>query len=572
MTTTLILIIGFFLYILLYFIYGRKLERIVGADDCTPTPAHQYYDGVDYIPAKKEVLFGHHFASIAGAAPIIGPVLAMAWGWAPAILWVWLGNIFMGAVHDYLAVTASVRYRGKSIQFVASDLISGRTGKNFYWLVFFLLILVIAAFGAVVAGMFIHDPSVASSYIFIIISALLLGVMMYRLRWNFILSTVIGVILLGLSLYLGIKVPITMGWNSWILILFFYIIIAASIPVNVLLQPRDYLNSYLLYAGLIIGAAAALFSLHRFTVPAFTSFAPVISHGKPTPFWPAIVLIIACGSLSGFHSLVGSGTTSKQIDCETDILPIGYGSMLAEGFLSTIVIISIAGFGYSLLKTEAGAELTSWGKDYTRLMMEHYPKAIMFTHSYAEMVKSTFLKFIPQKIITVLAGMWVASFALTTLDTTNRLARYTISEMMKPLRDRSPRVYGVLSNKWIASVIPAAAGMWLAWSRNFTILWPSFSTANQLIASITLLTTTVWLKKKIGAGNMKIALIPAMIMWVTVTGAIIWFGVAVLPSTIAADPATGIAVTVIEVIMFILNGIFIWDFVRTYRGEEKVEA
>ncbi|MFO7915005.1 MAG: carbon starvation protein A [Candidatus Krumholzibacteriales bacterium] len=571
MTTTLILITGFLLYILLYFIYGRRLEKIVGADESTPTPAHQYYDGVDYIPAKREVLFGHHFASIAGAAPIIGPVLAMAWGWAPAILWVWLGNIFMGAVHDYLAVTASVRYRGKSIQFVASDLITRRTGRNFYWLVFFLLILVIAAFGAVIAGMFIHDPSVASSYIFIIASALIVGVMMYRLKWNFILSTLIGIILLGFSLYLGIRLPIEMGWNSWILILFFYIIIAASIPVNVLLQPRDYLNSYLLYAGLVIGAAAALFSFHKFTVPAFTTFAPVISHGKPTPFWPAIVLIIACGSLSGFHSLVGSGTTSKQIDRESDILPIGYGSMLAEGFLSTIVIISIAGYGYGLLKAEAGAELTSWGADYTRLMMKHYPKAVMFTHSYSTMVKSTFLRFIPQKIITVLAGMWVASFALTTLDTTNRLARYTISEMLKPLKGTSPSVYRFLSNKWVASVIPAAVGMWLAWSRNFTILWPSFSTANQLIASITLLTTTVWLKKRVRAGSMKIALVPAMIMWVTVTGAIIWFGAAVLPSTIASDPATGIAVTLIELIMFVLNGIFIWDFIKSYRGSEEVE-
>ncbi len=570
MTTTLILIIGLVLYVLLYFIYGKRLERIVKADDSCEAPSHRYYDGVDYIPAKREVLFGHHFASIAGAAPIIGPVLAMAWGWAPAILWVWLGNIFMGAVHDYLAVMASVRYRGKSIQFVASDLISSRTGKNFYWLVFFLLILIIAAFGAVIAGMFIHDPSVASSYIFIIISALLLGVMMYRLKWNFILSTVIGVVLLGFSLWLGIRVPITLGWNSWILILFFYIIIAASIPVNILLQPRDYLNSYLLYAGLIIGGLAALFSLHKFAVPAFTTFAPIISHGKPTPFWPAIVLIIACGSLSGFHSLVGSGTTSKQINCESDVLPIGYGCMLAEGFLSTIVIISIAGFGYGLLKAKAGAEITSWGSDYTRLMMEHYPKAVMFTHSYSEMVDSTFLKFIPQKIIAVLAGMWVASFALTTLDTTNRLARYTIAEMLKPLEDSARGLYNILSNKWVASVIPAAIGMWLAWSRNFTILWPSFSTANQLIASIALLTTTVWLKKRVKAGSMKIALIPAMILWFTVTGAIVWFGAAVLPSTISTDPATGIAVTLIEVVMFVLNIVFIRDFIISYR--EPVEG
>jgi len=564
--TTLLLIGGLVLYILLYFIYGKKLEKIVCCTEENEAPSRTFYDGVDYIPAQKPVLFGHHFASIAGAAPIIGPVLAMAWGWAPAILWVWIGNVFMGAVHDYLAIMASVRYQGKSIQFVATDIISPRTGYTFYWLVFFLLILVIGAFGAVITGMFIHDPSVASSYLFIILSALLVGVMMYRLQWNFYLSTLIGIILLALSLYGGIILPITLNWNTWIIILFFYIIIAASIPVNILLQPRDYLNSWLLYAGLVIGGIAALFSFHELTVPAFTSFAPIISHGKPTPFWPAIVLIIACGSLSGFHSLVGSGTTSKQIDKETDVLPIGYGGMLAEGLLSTIVIIAIAGFGYGLLKNaDPSLSINAWAQQYTPMMMEHYPKAAMFTHSYAQMVDSSFLRFIPQKIITVLAGMWVASFALTTLDTSNRLARYTISEMLKPMKNSMEGLYNVLTHKWIASVIPAAIGMWLAWSKNFTVLWPSFSTANQLIASIALLTGTMWLRKKIKAERVNIALIPALLLWITVTGAIIWFGIFVMPSTIADDPVTGIIVLAIEIIMFILNIVFITDFIKNYK-------
>ncbi len=540
----------------------------MNCSDENKTPAHTHYDGVDYIPAKKSVLFGHHFASIAGAAPIIGPVLAMAWGWLPAILWVWLGNIFMGAVHDYLALMASVRNQGKSIQFVASDLITDRTGTTFYWLVFFLLILVIAAFGAVITGMFIHDPSVASSYIFIIISALLLGFMMYRLKWNLVLSTVIGIILLGLSMFLGIKLPITLSWNSWIAILFFYIIIASSIPVNILLQPRDYLNSWLLYAGLLIGGVAALFSLHDLTMPALTRFSAIISHGKPTPLWPAIVLIIACGSLSGFHSLVGSGTTSKQLKKESDALPVSYGGMLTEGLLSTIVIIAIAGFGFGLLKdTGSNLNISNWATRYTDAMMANYPKAAMFTHSYAEMVRSTFLKFIPHKIITVLAGMWVASFALTTLDTTNRLARYTISEIIAPLKNKAKAIYNILTNKWVASTIPAAIGMWLAWSKNFTILWPSFSTANQLIASVALLTGVIWLKKEVRTDKIKIALIPALFLWVTVTAAIIWFSVVVLPSTIAKNPATGITVLIIEIVMFILNILFIIDFTKNYKSE-----
>jgi len=570
--STLILLAGIAIYVILYFTYGKKLENTVGVSEENETPAHEYYDGVDYIPAKKSVLFGHHFASIAGAAPIIGPVLAMAWGWVPAILWVWLGNIFMGAVHDYLAVMASVRYKGKSIQFVASDLISERTGKMFYWLVFFLLVLVIAAFGAVVTGMFINNPSVASSYFFIILSALLLGIMLYRLKWNFYLSTVIGIGLLVLSMVAGIYFPINLSWNTWIVILFLYIIIAASIPVNVLLQPRDYLNSWLLYAGLLIGGVAAIFSLHELTAPAFTSFAPIISNGKSTPFWPSIVLIIACGSLSGFHSLVGSGTTSKQIDKESDVLPIGYGTMLSEGFLSTVVIISIAGFGFGVLtKAGSGLSIQNWAQKYTSSMMEHYPKADMFTHSYAAMVKSTFLRFIPHKVITVLAGMWVASFALTTLDTTNRLARYTIAEMASPLKKNMRQLYDFLTNKWVASLIPAALGMWLAWSKNFTVLWPSFSTANQLIASIALLTGTIWLKKKIKTDKLNISLIPAIILWITVTAAIVWFSIVVLPATIAESPVTGISVLIIEIVMFVLNILFIIDFIKSYKEADRNE-
>jgi len=476
----------------------------------------------------------------------------------------------MGAVHDFLALMASVRYQGKSIQFVASDLITKRTGKTFYWLVFFLLILVIAAFGAVITGMFIHDSSVASSYIFIILSALLLGFMMYRLKWNIFLSTILGIVLLILSMFLGIQLPINLDWNSWIIILFFYIIIASSIPVNVLLQPRDYLNSWLLYAGLIIGGVAALFSIHELNMPAFTSFAPIISHGRPTPLWPAIVLIIACGSLSGFHSLVGSGTTSKQLEKESDALPISYGGMLTEGFLSTVVIIAIAGFGYGLLQNaEAGLNFGNWSTKYTEAMMNHYPKAAMFTNSYAEMVRSTFLKFIPHKIITVLAGMWVASFALTTLDTTNRLARYTISEILAPLKNRAGNIYNFMTNKWVASTIPAALGMWLAWSKNFTMLWPSFSTANQLIASIALLTGVIWLKKKVKTDRINIALIPALFLWITVTAAIIWFGIVVLPATIQENMATGITVLIIEIIMFILNIIFIIDFMKNFRTNQK---
>jgi len=369
--TALIIVIGFLLYLILYFTYGKKLERdIVKASDDNEAPSKRLYDGVDYIPARKEVLFGHHFASIAGAAPIIGPALAICWGWLPGLLWVWFGNIFIGAVHDYLALMASVRYDGKSIQFVASDLMGKRTGTAFYWLVFFLLILVVAAFGAVVGGMFVKTPAIASAFIWMIVAALILGVLMYRMKMNFTAATLIGIVLLIAALWLGVAYPIKASFNTWMAFLFFYIIIAAAIPVNVLLQPRDYLNSFLLYTGLAIGFLAAIFAFRGFEVPAFSAFSPILLGGKATPFWPAIPLIIACGSLSGFHSLVASGTTSKQLEKESDGLFIGYGAMFTEGFLSTIVIVAIAGFGYTALQNAGVSAETlnanNWGAMFTK--------------------------------------------------------------------------------------------------------------------------------------------------------------------------------------------------------------
>lgn len=574
--TTLIILIGLAVYVVLYFTYGKKLERdVVVATDTNEAPSSRLYDGVDYIPARKEVLFGHHFSSIAGAAPIIGPALAMAWGWLPGLLWVWFGNVFIGAVHDYLALVASVRYDGRSIQFVASDLMGKRTGTAFYWLVFFLLVLVVAAFGAVLGGMFVKTPAIASAYIWSIGAALILGVLMYRVKMNFTAATLIGIVMLVASIILGVEFPIAATYETWMYVMFFYIIIAASIPVNVLLQPRDYLNSFLLYAGLILGLAAAVFAFRGFEVPAYSAFAPVVAGGKATPFWPAIPLIIACGSLSGFHSLVASGTTSKQLAKESDALFIGYGSMFTEGFLSTIVVVACAGFGLTALKNAAmakGMEFTltaaNWATDFTPVSGKLGLSAVnLFVQSYADMVNATWLAVIPTVYVKVIAGMWVAAFAMTTLDTTNRLARYCISEMALPLKGTSEGLYNLLTNRWVASIIPAFIGIYLAYSKNFTILWPSFGAANQLIASIALMTGACYVHSKLKSRFCNVAVIPAWLLWVTVTAALVWFMAVVLPGNIAKAPAQGWTVMAISVIMLIMNFIFIVDFVRKYRQE-----
>ena len=255
--TAVIVIVSLVLYVLLYKVYGGKLAKMVRASDDNQAPSSRLRDDVDYVPAKSAVLFGHHFASIAGAAPIIGPVLALAWGWLPALLWIWFGNIFIGAVHDYLAIISSVRYDGKSCQFVAADVISARTSRIFYWLVFFMIILVIAAFGAVVVGMYVAQPAVASSYVLKLGAALILGFLMYQVKMDFRLATLIGIALLVLAIVGGTWMPIHFGWGAWMIIVGVYIVVASSVPVNILLQPRDYLNSWLLYFGLVIGLVAA---------------------------------------------------------------------------------------------------------------------------------------------------------------------------------------------------------------------------------------------------------------------------------------------------------------------------
>ncbi|MFW5997762.1 MAG: carbon starvation protein A, partial [Desulfovermiculus sp.] len=567
--TALIIVIGLVIYLFFYFVYGKKLERdVVKASDESEAPSKRIFDGVDFIPARREVLFGHHFASIAGAAPIIGPALAICWGWVPGLLWVWFGNIFIGAVHDYLALMASVRYDGRSIQFVASDLIGKKTGRGFYWLVFFLLILVVAAFAAIIGGMFVKTPEIASTYFLKIAAALILGVLMYRIRMNFLAATILGILMLIAAIWLGSLQGIDLSYTTWMWIFFFYIIIAAAIPVNILLQPRDYLNSWLLYAGLVLGLLGAVFAFQGFEVPAFSSFSPVLLGGQPTPFWPAIPLVIACGSLSGFHSLVASGTTSKQLTKESDGLFIGYGAMFTEGFLSTVVIVSIAGFGYTALQN-AGVSteelnFDNWGEMFTKASASvGLSKANLFVQSYADMVNATWLSFLPAKIVKIVAGMWVASFAMTTLDTTNRLARYCLSEMALPLKDKATGFYNFLTNPWIASIIPAAIGIWLAGSGNWLVIWGSFGAANQLIASIALMSGAAYVAKKLKSHFANSAVIPAWILWVTVTAAILWFIVYVQPGAIADKPLTGWTVMIILCVMLVLNLMFFWDFVKS---------
>lgn len=574
MSSTVLVVIGLAIYLIMYFTYGKNLQNhLLKADKNAPPPSEKMRDGIDYVPTNKWVLFGHHFASIAGAGPIVGPAMAMAWGWLPALVWVWIGNVFIGAVHDYLALMASVRHDGKSIQWVAGKLMKKRTGTIFEWFVLFVLILVVAAFGAVVGAQFVGNAAVPSAFVFTCLAAIILGRLLYQTKLPFWVSTLIGIILLAGAMWLGYKVPITLTYKTWLLILGVYIVIAASVPVTWLLQPRDYLNSFLLYAGLVIGGIAFLIGFSHIQMPSYTMWSPPVIAGKPSPFWPLIPLIIACGSLSGFHSLVASGTSSKQLDNETNALFVGYGAMFTEGFLSTIVVCAIGGFGFAVfgqytsqiqgLGIDLNAvqeNVTTFGNQYGNIInkvKEIGGAGGIFAKSYGEGVYA--ILGLPKAAMNLLAAMWVSSFALTTLDTTNRLARYTVMELAEPLKEKASGLYKVLSNRWVASIIPAVLGLWLAWTGQYNLIWPAFSGANQMLASIALLTAAVWVTKylKSSKAYQWAVIIPALFLWVTVTLALVWYLFMAVPTF---GGIAKWAVGIVTVVMLVLNGMLLIDY------------
>ncbi len=554
--TTMIALFAMALYFVFYFTYGKTIrDKVLQSGKAAAAPSERLGDGVDYIPTNKYVLFGHHFASIAGAGPITGPAMAVAWGWLPGLLWIWFGNVFLGAIHDYLALAASVRYDGRSMQFVAQDLIGKKAGKTFGWFIMFLCILVVAAFGDIVSGQFAADGRVFFAFVFFCVAAVIAGFFMYKSKLGLGWGSLIGLLLIGVAFYAGNMFAVKWSKDVYFLIIFVYIVLASTLPVNLLLQPRDYLSSFFLYFGLIAGGAAALLSMKGLdSIPMFTTFAPKLIGGQPSPFWPTVPLIIACGALSGFHALVASGTSSKQLAKESDAMFVGYGAMLVEGFLSTLVIISIAAFGFAALGDKLMAT----------------PAIPRFVQSFAKMV-STQLPFLPMNFMTLFAAVWVSTFALTTLDTTNRLGRYIIQEMVLPMKEKNPGFYNVFNNKWVASVIIAFVGIFLARSGGYTVLWPAFSGANQLLASVVMLTVAVWVKNKLNPKYTMAVLIPAIFLWVTVTAALIWYELIVIPTFFkdmskVMSVITGATVGGITLFMLILNFIMVFAFYKNFKS------
>jgi carbon starvation protein len=488
-----ILIISIIVLLCGYFLYCRYLEKVWKIDADHPTPAHTLNDNVDYVPSRKEIVFGHHFASVAGASPINGPILAAGFGWAPILLWILLGSVFVGAAHDFAALYASVKNQGKSIGYII-EIYIGKTGKYLFLIfVWMLSVLVIAAFADIVAVTFngigsdgalnaANASAAVTSVLFILISVVF-GICVNKLKTDFMWSSVIGIIALVLCMIAGLLFPLYYSKFVWLCIIFVYIMIASVVPVWLILQPRDYLNSFLLYGLIIFAVVGAFCANPQINLPAFTGF---IADGKF--LFPFLFITIACGAVSGFHSLIASGTTSKQISSEKDIKFVACGSMLVEAFLSVLALICV------------GA-LFAGGK-----MPEGSPPVI-FANAISGFLS---LLHIPVSISFTFVTLAISAFALTSLDTIARVARLTFQELFSGVK--------ILSNPYAAAVITLAAGAVLA-GAGYKEIWSLFGSANQLLAALVFTAMIVYFKKT--GKKYSMLYVPIVFMFLVTTAALI---------------------------------------------------
>jgi len=478
--------IVFVAFALGYRFYSKFLaQRIFALAPDEPVPAEEFEDGVDYVPTRRSVLWGHHFASIAGAAPIVGPAIAVIWGWAPALVWVCLGTVFMGASHDFAALVISARHRGRSMGEIAGDVISPRVKALFLLIISLLVWVVLAVFAYIIATLFVSTPSSIFPINVQIVVAMTLGWLVYKRGLPLLVPSLVGYALLLVAIFYGESfVELVPGIRevpvlTWVWILLLYSFVASVLPVWLLLQPRDYLNSHQLFTGLVL-LIAGLFVLQPAVVAPAINPSP---EGAP-PLFPFLFVTIACGAISGFHGLVSSGTTSKQLARIPDARPIGYGGMLAEGMLGLLAVLAAtAGFATS---EEWWHHYSSWGAANGLAA-----KLDAFVSGGATFVGSLG---IPVATAKTLMAVIVIAFAATSLDTGARIQRLVIAELAG--------TYGIktLTNRFVASAVGIGAALILAVTQGGgtggLALWPLFGTTNQLVASVTLLIVSVWLQRR----------------------------------------------------------------------------
>ena len=501
MNGAVLLLIACSVFLCGYFLYSRLIGKVLGIDPSRQTPAITKQDGVDYVPAHPTVLFGHHFAAIAGAGPIVGPILAAEFGWLSVTLWIVLGCVFIGAAHDMISLFLSVRHEGESIGSVIGTIL-GKPGKIMFLLFSWsALVLVVAEFNRQIAGTFIADPAIATASLLFIAEAVLFGLCVYRWRMSVLLASLVFVPLMFAFVWVGNAFPLDLvklfgltpdaTRTVWTIVLIAYCFFASTCPVQFLLQPRDYLNAYLLYAMMALGFLGVFVAHPVLHIDAFSGFSAVGRSGMVDMLFPFLFVTVACGACSGFHALVASGTSSKQISSEGSIRPIGYGGMLLEGVLAMIALIGVAG-------TYASQ------KDYVSAIQSMEP---------VQMFASTIAGFcvkvgIPQRAAESFMLLSVAAFLMTSVDAGTRLARFSWQELM-------PRKEGVFHNMYFGTAVVCAIATVLLLGSPATAkqLWTLFASTNQMLASLTLLTATLWF-----AHNRK----PC---WLTAVPMVLMFGV-----------------------------------------------
>jgi carbon starvation protein len=522
MSTLLVALGSFVGFLVAYHTYGRWLaRRIFALDAAAVVPSRELRDDIDFVPTRKEVIFGHHFTSIAGTGPIVGPAIAVFWGWLPALLWVLLGCVFIGAVHDFGALVVSLRNRGQTVGEIAGRMIAPRARVLFLTILFFTLSVVLAVFGLVIATIFkLYPESVLSVWVAMPV-AVLVGFWVYRGGGSLLWPSLVGIVLLYAAVYVGAYyLPIALPESSavviWTLVLMVYCFFASVLPVWVLLQPRDFINSHqlvvalvLLVLGIIVAGVSGQTSLVQ-SAPAVVAadFRPA---GAP-PIFPFLFITIACGAVSGFHCLVSSGTSSKQVACETDAQYVGYGAMLLEGALAVIVILACcAGVGMGKFTRHEGGRYTAVAVDTSvpyAAWKQHYKPGTAWAQFGLKQTVGAFVEGganflatlrVPLRLGIAMIAVLVACFAATTLDTATRLQRYVIQELAGTLGARP------LTNRYAATALAVVVGGALAmmparagepFGTGGLILWPLFGATNQLLAGLAFLVTLFYLWRR----------------------------------------------------------------------------
>lgn len=540
-----------------YLIYGRYLAKKWGINPDSKTPAYEMEDGVDYVPADTNVVFGHQFASIAGAGPINGPIQAAMFGWLPVMLWILLGGVFFGAVQDFASMYASVKNKGRSIGYII-ELYIGKLGKRLFLLFTWLFsILVVAAFADIVAGTFngfdangatvTANGAVATTSLLFIVFAVGLGFYLKYTRFPKMLNTLFAIALLVLAVGLGLVFPIYVPQSAWLIFVFIYVIIACVTPVWALLQPRDYLNSYLLIA-MIVGSVLGICVYNpSMNLPSFTAFKLTAANGSVSYLFPALFVTIACGAVSGFHSLVASGTASKQIKNEKNMLPVSFGAMLLESLLAITALIA-AGFVATQEGLPAGTP----------------PQ--LFAQAISIFLTSLGL---PESVCYTLITLAISAFALTSLDSVARVGRIAFQEFFTDdsiaPEDQSP-LNKVLTNKYFATILTLV--LCYALSRaGYASIWPLFGSANQLLSALALIACAVFLKKTKRQGAM---LWGPMVIMLGVTFTALALKITELVTALSGQFVFGNALQLVFAVLLLILGVIVaFEGIKKLIGKDE---